>query len=409
MEGQIVSFRLLTLNYRPSTFQLLPPLHLSTLLPFYPMFLTALKFIWYDKPKSIGALAGTLISVFLIGQQSGIFIFLTNAMGSIAKNNSQYIWVVDGKTTNANALSLLDMRLGREIESIKGVKKAYPIVVAGASAKFDNGTSSGLNLVGVQAPEFAGGPWNLPTQNPEVMLQEGAIITDFFDTKLLGGAKIGDYFEVNGKKVFIAAQTRGVRTFTGSIGFTTIERARYLGRISPNKASAFLIVREGNTTDEEVIARINASISGVRAWKGEDFTAQTIFTVLSTTGIAISIGTLLVFALISGFVIIGLTLYSAAIDRIKDYGTLKAIGATNGYIARLILTQAFIFALLGFAIGYFLMEGFRNGIANAGTIFEYPIWLRISFFVVTLVIAFGGSLFAIRRIASLEPAQVFRG
>jgi putative ABC transport system permease protein len=241
------------------------------------------------------------------------------------------------------------------------------------------------------------------------MLQEGAIITDFFDTKLLGGAKIGDYFEINGKKVFIAAQTRGVRTFTGSIGFTTIERARYLGRISPNKASAFLIVREGNTTDEEVIARINASISGVKAWKGEDFTAQTIFTVLSTTGIAISIGTLLVFALISGFVIIGLTLYSAAIDRIKDYGTLKAIGATNGYIARLILTQAFIFALLGFAIGYFLMEGFRNGIANAGTIFEYPIWLRISFFVVTLVIAFGGSLFAIRRIASLEPAQVFRG
>ena len=93
------------------------------------MFLTALKFIWFDKPKSIGALAGTLISVFLIGQQSGIFIFLTNAMGSVAKNNAQYIWVVDSKTANANALSQLDMRLGREIESIKGVKKAYPIVV----------------------------------------------------------------------------------------------------------------------------------------------------------------------------------------------------------------------------------------------------------------------------------------
>ncbi len=373
------------------------------------MFLTALKFIWFDKPKYIGALAGTLISVFLIGQQSGIFIFLTNAMGSVAKNNAQYIWVVDSKTVNANALSPLDMRLCREIESIKGVKKAYPIVVAGTSAKFSNGTISGLNLIGTQAPDFIGGPWNFPTNNPEVMLQEGAIITDYFDAKLLGGSKIGDYFEINGKKVFIAAQTRGVRTFSGSVGFTTIERARYLGKVGANKASAFLLVTDSTQTDEQVIERINAGIAGVKAWKGADFTGQTIFTVLSTTGIAISIGTLLVFALISGFVIIGLTLYSAAIDRIKDYGTLKAIGATNGYIARLILTQAFIFAVVGFAIGYMLMEGFRNGIANAGTIFEYPLWLKISFFVVTLVIAFGGSLFAIRRIASLEPAQVFRG
>ena len=45
---------------------------------------------------------------------------------------------------------------------------------------------------------------------------------------------------------------------------------------------------------------------------------------LGSTGIAISIGTLLIFAVISGFFIIGLTLYSAAIDRIRDYGTLKA-------------------------------------------------------------------------------------
>ena len=42
------------------------------------MLKTALQFIWYDKPKSIGALAGTILSVFLIGQQAGIFIFLTN-------------------------------------------------------------------------------------------------------------------------------------------------------------------------------------------------------------------------------------------------------------------------------------------------------------------------------------------
>jgi putative ABC transport system permease protein len=372
------------------------------------MLLTALKFIWYDKPKSIGALAGTLISVFLIGQQSGIFIFLTNGMGTLVHNNSAYIWVVDSKTTNVNALSTIDMRLCREIESIKGVKKAYPLVVTGASAKFNNGKSAGMNIVGSQAPYFVGGPWAMDKGTKEDMLQEGAIITDFFDTKALGDVALGDNFEINNKKMFLAAQTKGVRGFGAVYGFTTIERARYLTKMSPNKASAFLIEKDSTATENEVIERINASITGIKAWKGEDFESATVATVLGSTGIAISIGTLLIFAVISGFVIIGLTLYSSATDRIKDYGTLKAIGATNGYIRRLILTQASVFAVVGFAIGYALMEGFRNGIANAGTIFEYPLWLKISFFFITLIIAFGGSLFAIQKITSVEPAQVFR-
>jgi putative ABC transport system permease protein len=57
------------------------------------MLKTAFSFIKYDKPKSIGALAGIIISVFLIGQQAGVFIFLTDAMKSIVANNQGYIWV----------------------------------------------------------------------------------------------------------------------------------------------------------------------------------------------------------------------------------------------------------------------------------------------------------------------------
>ena len=149
-------------------------------------------------------------------------------------------------------------------------------------------------------------------------------------------------------------------------------------------------------------------IYGTKAWKSDDFAKETIVTVLKSSGIAISFGTLIVFALISGLFIIGLTLYSAAIDRVKDYGTLKAIGAKNSFVVKLILTQALIFALFGFVIAMGLIEAFRGGIANAGTIFNYPIWLRLSFFAITLVMAFGGSLFAIRRIVSVEPAEVFR-
>lgn len=374
------------------------------------MLRTAFRFLIYDKAKSIGAAAGVIISVFLIGQQVGLLFFFFDAMGALAKNNPEYIWVIDNKTTNVNALSALDMRVGYELESIPGVAKVYPLVVASGSAKFANGKSSGLLLIGVQYPEFAGGPWRLEDASPEVLLRDGAVITDYFDKAALGDAEVGDYFEVNGKKVFIAANTKGVRSFGGTYAFTTIDRARYLGNFPTNKASAFLVEWNENLSEAQVIANINASpIFGIRAWDAEDLSESSIIELLTTSGIAISLGSLITFALIVGFVIIGLTLYSAAIDRIRDYGTLKAIGANNWYVRRLIITQAFLIACVGFVLGFLLVLGFKQGVAQAGTIFEFPNWVPVALFAITLFIAFFGSTFAIRRIVSLEPSAVFRG
>lgn len=375
------------------------------------MFRTALRFLIFDKAKSIGALAGVIISVFLIGQQVGLLFFFFDAMGALAKNNPNYIWVIDNKTTNVNALSPLNMRVRYELESIPGVQQVHPLVLAAGSAKFANGKSSGVILVGVQYPEFAGGPWRLSDSiSPNILLTQGAVITDYFDRAALGDAGVGDYFEINGKKVFIAGNTKGVRSFGGTYAFTTIDRARYLGNFSTDEASAFLVEWNPKMPKEHVIANINASkIYGIRAWSAEELSKSSIIELLTTSGIAISLGSLIVFALIVGFVIIGLTLYSAVIDRIRDYGTLKAIGANNGYVRRLILTQAFCIALIGFLIGIVLVLGFKQGVAQAGTIFAFPWWIVLGIFFVTLFIAFSGSFFAIRRIVTLEPSAVFRG
>jgi putative ABC transport system permease protein len=101
-------------------------------------------------------------------------------------------------------------------------------------------------------------------------------------------------------------------------------------------------------------------------------------------------------------------MYSAAVDRIRDYGTLKAIGANNFIIRNFILLQAFIFALFGYGIGIFFIEGFRKGIAKSGIIFHYSLTVKIGFLLITMVISFGGALFAMHRIGKLEPASVFR-
>src|SRR6478672_9614172 len=97
------------------------------------MLKTAWQFMKYDISKTLGILFGIIISVFLVGQQLGIFFAILNNMKGIARENENYIWVVSDKTQASTQLRNIDVRLGREISSLEGVKKVHPIVVAGGT------------------------------------------------------------------------------------------------------------------------------------------------------------------------------------------------------------------------------------------------------------------------------------
>ena len=370
------------------------------------MLKTALRFLSYDKTKSFGALLGVIVATFLIGQQMGVFIFLTDSMKRLVILAPQDIWVVDDKTENVNSLGQLRMRLRYEIESLKGVKSVHPLFLGAARAQYPDGDNTPITVVGIEAPAFAGAP-PFFEGSANNLLPDGAIAVDVFDDAAFPSTDIGTTLEVNGRKAYVAARTKGIRTFGGVLIFTTLERARFWANAPSDAASAFLVRTEPGM-EAEVIRRINASIFGVRAWQGGELAGNTVSIILRTTSIAFSVGTLVVFAFIAGLFIVGLTLYSAAIDRLKDYGTMKAIGANNWYIRKLIFTQASLFALLGFGIGYILLLGFKAGIAKSGLLFEFSNEFLVIFFVSICLIALGGAVLAVKRITSLEPAEVFR-
>ncbi len=372
----------------------------------------AIRFIRYDKAKSIGVVIGIVISTFLIGQQIGIATFLTGLMSGMVDNSTGDIWVVDSRTTDANSLGKLDVRKVREIRSIEGVAEAYPMVLAGGTATFPNGKSTGIILVGSEAPTFAAGP--LPGKilqgSLERLQTEAAVSADLYDAPTYEiETTPGAEFEINGKRAVIGAQTNNLRGFGGSMMYTTLERARYFGNSGTTDISAVVVNVKPGYTPQQVRDQINRGIYGIRAWVRADFSQSTVSYVLGTSGIGASTGTLVVFAIISGFFIIGLTMYSSALDRIRDYGTMKAIGASNGYIRRLILLQAAIFAVVGFVIAFALLEGFRRGVESTGLIFGFSWSVIAGIFGVTLLIALSGAIFALRRITGLEPAAVFRG
>lgn len=375
------------------------------------MLKTAWEFIKFDKPKSIGVVVGILISTFLIGQQLGVFFFLTGLMGSLATNIKADIWVVDSKTDDVNQLGKLDVRILRAVQGLPGVKEAFPILITGASCNYSNGTSGGITLIGVDISKLNTvlDTTKIIAGKPSDLQLDGAVSVEFFEKKNMGdNIAIGTPLEINGKRAFFALQTKGFRSFGSSICVTTIERARFYSNISVNNISAVLVHLQPGANSGEVVDKINGTLTGVRAWPSASLAQSTIAKILTSSGIALSTGTLIVFALIAGFFIIGLTMYSSALDRLKDYGTLKAIGAGNGYIRGLILTQAIFFAIAGFGTGMLLLEGFRAGVAKSGLIFSFSPLVIAGMFSTIALISLGGASFALRRISSVEPAAVFR-
>lgn len=374
----------------------------------------AVRFMKYDRPKSIGIIVGIVISIFLIGQQLGTLQFITKAMSGLMDNANPaagQIWVIDNATENANVLSQIDGRLVREIRSIRGVENTYPIVVANANITLPDGKSSPVILIGSNGPVFAGGPDTAKIIRGDIssLLQSNTVSAEYFDAHALKTSlKVGTPLEINGKNAVVKVETKNVQAFGGHYMYTNMDNARFFGNFPDDKVS-IVAVKIGPDADvRQVAAAINRTFYGVKAWVIGDLRKSTVKQLLSTTNMGLSFGTLVVFAIVTGFFIIGLTLYSAVLDRLGDYGTYKAIGATNGYVRRLILMQALLFAAIGFALALVLLFIFKQGVANVGLTLQLSPGLIALLWLATLFISVGGSLFAIRKINKLEPASVFK-
>lgn len=377
------------------------------------MFGLAWKFIRYDRPKSIGIITAIVISIFLIGQQIGLLLFLMGLMGNLVGNanvDERDIWVIEAQTVNANTLNKIDTRFVQELRSMPHVGQTFPVVIGSGEARFLDGQTAGVTIIGSDAPQFVIGP--TPTKIMEGKIEDlvnpEAVSAEYYNAKSWGtDLYVNKPIEINGKSATVKVITNQAQAFGGNYMYTSLANARLLGNISPDLVSLIVVRVDDVANKDKVIATINNRFSKLRAWDVKALQTSTVTEVLVSSNMGMSFATLVIFAMISGFFIIGLTLYSSALDRVKDYGTLKAIGAKNNYVNLLLITQALLYALIGFSIAFLLLFGFGQGVKNSGLEINFSFGFIAFLLGITLFISVGGSLFAVRKIAKLEPASVF--
>jgi putative ABC transport system permease protein len=109
-----------------------------------------------------------------------------------------------------------------------------------------------------------------------------------------------------------------------------------------------------------------------------------------------------------GIVVVAQTLYTSAVEHVKEFGTVKAIGGSNWDIYRILGEQALIAALVGYAIGGVMSLAMRPAMAKLYLNVMISPQFAATVFVGTLLMCLGAAMLSFKRVAGIDPALVFR-
>jgi putative ABC transport system permease protein len=115
-------------------------------------------------------------------------------------------------------------------------------------------------------------------------------------------------------------------------------------------------------------------------------------------------------AFLVGTMIVGLVIYTITVERQREYGVIKAIGAPNRVLYRVVIIQALAAALAGALSGVILAYGASQWIMAARPQFYIvldPFDIGLAF-LAGLGMSLLAALFPARVVAGLAPAEVFR-
>ena len=162
-------------------------------------------------------------------------------------------------------------------------------------------------------------------------------------------------------------------------------------------------------TAQEACDRITRQ-TGLKAITNEDFAWTTIDYYMRKTGIPVNFGITVLLGFVVGTAIAGQTFYLFTIENLRQFGALKAMGAGNLKLLGMIMLQAAVVALLGYALGIGLAALFGHMSRSSARVAFYMPWAVLwGTGAAVVLISVLSSILSIRRVMVLEPAVVFQG
>lgn len=376
------------------------------------MWTLARKLLLHDRLRFAVAIAGVSVSVMLVLVQVGLYFGFMNTASSIIDASQADLWVGKEGNESFEFASPFDERTYYKVASVAGVERAERVLMNFAQFKLADGGDLGVQVVGIEttpghAPLLA--PWHVVAGDVARLRQPGAIVVDRSEFPKLKIDRVGHTTEISGVRAEVVALTQGIRSFTTSpIVFTDMRTARSFMPGLGDQAVTYVLVK---VKPGESIAAVKQRIDALphlAAYTTREMSQRTRAYWSSRTGVGAGFFTTAVLGVIVGFVVVGQILYSGTLQYIREYGTLKAMGARNSMVVRVILSQAMISAALGFVLGSVLAVGMQAAMAKANLGVALFPGLYAATLVVTIAMCSFAALLSIVKVLRLDPASVFK-
>jgi putative ABC transport system permease protein len=370
----------------------------------------ALKNLVHDKVRLAVTLVGIIFSVVLSAIQLGLFVGFQRATSDIIVNSNADIWLSSKGLANLeNGIPFSESKFF-QVKAVEGVERATKQIVQFGTWKKPDGGDEGVMIVGFELDGGMGEPWNLTQGKIEDLRQPDSIIIDELYAEKLGVTNLGQTVEIRGNKAKIVGFTRGIRTFTTSPAvFTSFKNAQNYFGLNEDQTLYVLVKAKQGVDLQQLRAKLETTINDVDVKTKDEFTAKQQFYWMFGTGAGITVLIAAGLGLLVGVVIVAQTIYSATVDHLKEYGTLKAIGASNFYLYKVIITQATISGIVGYAIGISIALFVSTQSLEGTTAIILPWELVAALFVLVMGMCIFASVISINKVMRIDPAMVFKG
>lgn len=371
----------------------------------------AYKLLVNDKSKFTALLVGIAFAVFLMTFVTSMLFGILNHASSMVYNVGASVWVMDPAVNNvASSIGMPDYVLDA-VRSMPGVKYAVPLYSGTALVKLADGTYQPATVIGLDDTTLFGRPQLTAGRIEDIYAENGFIVVNDADYPKLGSPKIGAEFELNDHRGVIVGIAKvplfslfGIPTL-----YTTYYRAlQYVP--NPRFTISYVLVEPKSPAAVPEIESRVASL-GYLALTRTQFARRISDFYMFQTGVGTNIVIMTLISFVVGLSISGQTFYTFIAENLERFGALKAIGATNGELVRMIVFQSVFTALTGYGLGTglatLLIFIARLHLPNYAAMIAFTN-LGLAFSMVVVIAAFSAYI-GVRRVLRIEPFEIFRG
>jgi putative ABC transport system permease protein len=369
----------------------------------------ARKNLLHDRLRFVITLAGVAFAVTLVLVQVGLFMGLLNKATVTIENASAEIWVTSKGTPNVDFAHTFPETAVLRVRGVPGVERADNLLIQFMNIQLPSGAEEGGLVYALN--DFTA--WNLPwavNEGDVRDLKRGAyILMDRSAERRFGPFSVGDYREILGRRFKIIGTTTGAASFTTApILFMDFKNAQELFQTLQGKAQYVLVKVAPGSDVGTVAAEIRRRLPYNDVYTKDEWARRSRAYWVVSTGLGMNMGVTVFLGILVGIVVVAQTLYTSAVEHVKEFGTVKAIGGSNWDIYKILGEQALIAAVVGFFLGGLLSLAMRPLMAKLYLNVLISPSFAAAVFVGTVAMCLGAAMLSFRRVAGIDPALVFR-